>query len=359
MAIIHLDGFDQFSNITNSENIVGVLNSSGYEALNGSSSSIVFGEGTEIGTTGLRITQQDTYAVSYVERTVTATNLMVFGFAFKADARHRICTIDGVGNLNWNGRNVEFTTDINPVDGDDDPISSRPEPTWNPSSTSATGTAVPILNTWYYYEIAVDLAANEVRVYINGRLDMTASDFTTEATEYTLRFGWKYDLVNVPNVTQQFDDTYIVTGEGTRLNDVLGPIKVTTRFPTADVTTEWTPSDDEIPHWELVSQRPPRSDYFIQSNESGAIDLFSNQDEFEVDGTILAVGVVARALKTDIDDREIGLVLENNGVQSEVIDPDMETDYKYHYGFFAADPNGNDWTINSVLETNFGVTVRP
>lgn len=330
MSMIFLDGFDQFSNINVGSTVVQVLNASGYVAVGPSATSILVETGSQLNTYGLQITQTEGGAPASLTRTVPVSDKIVIGFAFRANARARILTIEGVTSMEWTDRNII-------VNGQ-------------------AGTAVPILNTWYYYELVLDKSTSEIKLYINGRLDLTVTGFSTTKTEYEITWGWK--LASGLNVVQRIDDLYILNGEGERLNRELGPIKIDTRFPTEDVVKEWNPSLGDL-HWELVSKRPPQADSYIQSNDSGARDMFRSSTPLNLQGSVLAVGLVVRARKTDIDDRAIGLAIQSGGQTREVIDTEMSTEFKYHYAFFDADPAGQEWTETTARDAHFGVVVRP
>lgn len=337
MSILHSDGFDQFTNLTGTT-VATSLQAAGYEVSTVGTGFITIGDGAWANSSGVQIRQQNNAALSNISRTYPKSAYFAVGFAFFATDRQRIVSIKDVVDLEWTGRNVIVK--------------------------GISGTAVPILNTWYYYEIEIDTAANELRLWINGYLDVTVPNFTipSNVADLKVQFGWSAEETGGFNVTQRFDDYYAVDGSGAApLNTRLTPIQINTRYPTEDVQKDWTPSVEGSDHWALVSKQPPEAASYIQSNESGALDLFKSSTPIAGSGTaVLAVGLVCRALKTDIDDRAIGLQIKNAaGANKEVLHSDMSTTYKYHYAFFDKDPSGTAWTKATAQEIQFGPVVRP
>jgi len=271
-----------------------------------------------------------------VSRTLTSNqSKVVIGFAHRATARGRIFSINNLLNLDW-------------------PAGIQ--------MLGANGASVPIRNTWYYYEIEIDKQANKVRLYVNDTLDITA-DLPAAGiamTDYVL--SWEAENGAVARI----DDLYLLDSDitgGSALTARLKPINVALRMPTTDVNVNWDASASG-PHWPLVAMLPPSTDSYVRSATSGEQDIYSSDTPLPAGaGTsaapIIAVGVMALAQKSDLDNRQLGLVVGAVGNQSEVIDTNLSTTPEYSFAVFEKAPGNVAWDANNVVSTPFGITVRP
>jgi hypothetical protein len=266
---------------------------------------------------------------------ITASSKVVFGFAHRSTARGRILTIKDVFDMDW-----PVGIEINDVNG----------------------VAVPARNVWYYYELEIDKVDKTVKLYINNVLDLTAP----LADSITTRTDFEVTWMSENGAVSRLDDIYVLdhtSPAGETLVERLGPISMSMRLPTADLLANWTTSSGTI-HWPLVSMLPPSTESFIRSSTSGAVDLFTSSDPLPpeagtVDAPIIAVGVMALAMKGDIDNRQIGLLMGDGANQMEVLDPVLSTVPEYSQGIFEKAPGGVDWDVTNITTTPFGVVVRP
>jgi hypothetical protein len=271
-----------------------------------------------------------------VSRTFSSTqSRVVIGFAHMATARGRIFSIKDLFDMDWPA-GIEI-------------LGTR-------------GASVPIRNTWYYYEIVIDKQANTLSLFVNDTADLSVALPAAAANMTDYVMSWEAENGAVGRV----DDLYIldsdVTG-GATLTNRLKPITIPVRMPTADVDVNWTGSVD-APHWSLVGLLPPSSASYVRSAVSGQQDLYSSNSPLPAGaGTaaapILAVGVIALAQKSDLDARQLGLVVGAPGNQKEVIDTTLSTTMEYSFAVFEKAPGDQAWTADSVVNTPFGIAVRP
>lgn len=271
-----------------------------------------------------------------VKRTFSSTqSRVVIGFAHQATARGRIFSIKDLFDMDWPA-GIEI-------------LGTR-------------GASVPIRNTWYYYEIVIDKQANTLSLFVNDTADLTVPLPAAAAAMTDYVMSWEAENGAVGRV----DDLYIldsdVTG-GATLTNRLKPIMIPVRMPSADVDVNWTGSNDG-PHWSQVGLLPPSSASYVRSAVSGQQDLYSSNAALPAGaGTaaapILAVGVIALAQKSDLDARQLGLVVGTPGNQKEVIDTTLSTTMEYSFAVFEKAPGDQAWTADSVLNTPFGIAVRP
>lgn len=271
-----------------------------------------------------------------MSRTFTSTsNKVVIGFAHRATARGRIFSIKDLLDMDWPA-GIQIL--------------------------GVAGASVPIRNTWYYYEIVIDKQANKVYLYVNDTLDITADLPAAGATMTSYTLTWEAEN----GATARIDDLYLVDSDitgGSTLTGRLKPISVALRLPTADVAANWDASDLG-PHFPLVGLLPPSTASYVRSAVSGEQDLYSSNTALPAGaGTasapIIAVGVVALAQKSDLDNRQLGLVVGAVGNQKEVIDTTLSTTPEYSYAVFETAPGDQPWTADNVQSTPFGIAVRP
>jgi hypothetical protein len=271
-----------------------------------------------------------------VSRTLTSVeSKVVIGFAHRATARGRIFAIKDLLNMDWPA-GIEIL--------------------------GVRGASVPIRNTWYYYEVEIDKQANKIRLYVNDTLDITADLPAAGMGMTTYTLTWEAENGAVARI----DDLYLLDSDitgGSTLTSRLKPISIPLRLPTADVSANWDASESG-PHWPLVGMLPPSTDSYVRSATSGEQDLYSSDTALPpgagtASAPIIAVGVIALAQKSDLDNRQLGLVVGAPGNQTEVIDTVLSTTMEYSVALFEKAPGDVAWDANNVVSTPFGITVRP
>ena len=312
-----MDGFEQFAGAAA---VPDVLKSAGY----GATGATAIGDARKVPGKALAID-------GMVSRIFTSSGQkVVLGFAYKANTkRSRIVTIKDVLTLNW-----------------DDHISIG----------SAVGAAIPLINLWYYYEIVINKTAMTIEVWINNELDLTTQ--LPQAAQFQQTYECSWGPAAQGDGTKMLDDLVFIDSTTGKYVDRIGPVAMTMRAPTEDVLQEFSPSTGSA-HYPLVAAVPPDDAKFIQWNQSGNMDTFRSSVAAPATG-ILAVGLTVRAKKSDIDGRQMGMLVgDGKGVFKEVVQTTMDTNNTYSYAVFEKAPNNSDWTTNTVQTTPFGVAVRP
>lgn len=312
-----MDGFEPFAGAAQA---VDVLKSAGYTA----TGSVTIGDGRKVPGKALAID-------GTVGRIFTsAAQKVVLAFAYKANTkRSQIVAIKDVLTLKW-----------------DDKISIG----------SAVGAAIPLINLWYYYEIVINKTAMTIEVWINNELDLTTQ--LPQAAQFQQTYECTWGPTAQGDGTKMLDDLVFIDSAPGKYVDRVGPVAMTMRAPTEDVIQEFSPSTGSA-HYPLVAAVPPDDAKFIQSNQSGNMDTFRSSVVAPATG-ILAVGLTVRAKKSDIDGRQMGMLVgDGKGVFKEVVQTTMETTNTYSYAVFEKAPNDSDWNTNTVQTTPFGVAVRP
>ncbi|QJI52250.1 hypothetical protein [Cronobacter phage JC01] len=324
--LIFMDGFEQLRDTVASGSpspLLTVLNASGYTA-----SGNITVDPARVQTSRC-LTLVDT---ATLKRTFTSTQgKVVIGFAYKGGTRTDITNITNVGALQWDATTGKL------------------------KMANGTGTATVLLDTWYYYEIVIDKANQLLQVFVNNGKDIEVGLPASAQNLSTFECLWAGAAADNKGV----DDLYFVDSATGRYVDRMGPIAITARLPTQDVDKEWSPSSG-TDHWDLVNNMPPVDDQYVQSNTSGATDTYLSNVGLPQGAAILAVGITALNKKSDIDARQLGLVIGRKGqTQKEKVDTQLSTSPKYSYAVFETAPDNTAWTDESVTSVPFGVVVRP
>lgn len=334
------DGYDHYAEIgVKGTALQGYLEAAGYVVRNASDTTFSVVEGRRTGARALKFTVAASSSVnaSLSWGFTTTASSVVFGFAMKAGlSRMRIARIENIVDIEWDTTTGKIRVGeelgVNPL----------------------------ILNAWYYFEIEIDKTANTVKVYANNELQLTVTPSSAPTTMYTIVWG---QTGTAPNAGEQtLDDFYVIDGSGSRNNARLTPVEVTSRMPTADVSTQWdvVNASSSTPHYQIVSQLSPggESKPYLQSNTAGATDMYRSNVTLPNNNQIFAVSVIAYARKGDLDDRKLGLVVNTEGGTPTEIQVPLTESYKYYQASFEQAPGGSDWNQNNVESLQFGIITR-
>lgn len=322
-----LDGFDQLRSM-DGQVMTDILNNSGY-AITGTVKLAPARDNTQL---ALQIGDATADAVAVKRTFSSSATKVVLGFAYCAEkVRSDIATVKNLGTLGWN-----------PTDG-------------HLSFAGGTGTATILLNLWYYFEIVLDKTAGTVQLWVNNGKDIEVAMPNTAQFLALYETTWASD----PADKKFLDDLYFLDSDPSAHTDRLGPLSIASRLPTSDVDQEWTPATG-TDHYALVDNEPPKDTDFLQSNTSGATDTFLSNVGLPAGAQIIAVGVTVLNRKSDIDARQLGMVVGRKGQkQLEVVDKALTLTPKYSYAVFETAPDGSAWNDEKATSVPFGVVVRP
>lgn len=321
--LIHMDGFEQFSNMSLTQ-VNDELPAAGYTV----TGTVAINNGRTSDTQAVVLGTSN--AAGSIKRSFLSTApLTVIGFAYMAEtAREDIVSIANGFKLEW--------PDKIQING-------------------AKGTVVPVLGVWYYYELVIDKEQNQIQVYINNVLDLSVPLPAAMTGLTTFDCTWAAPAKSV----KRLDDLFVLNnGSGGAPVNRVGPQAITMRLPTIDFVKEWSPATGDD-HFAMVDNLPPSETEFIKSSVSGAQDLFKAGATVGT-GDITAVGVVVRARKNDIDARQMGVAIGPKGsTQKENLITNLDVEPKYFYSFFPTAPGNVAWDNTNLQDTPFGVIVRP
>lgn len=343
--LLYIDGFDHYAAVGVTGTVLQkYLEAANYTVRNASPTTFSIVDGRITGQRALKFSVPASTgtvpSLSWGYAPAVGATKIVFGFAIKATgARMRVCRIEGgVLDLDWD------TT------------------TGKLKIGTTLGAAVLILNAWYFIEVVMDTSSNTISIYANDELQMTVPMTTAPTSPVTIT--WGQTATQSATGEQTIDDLYVLdNAAGTRI-DRLGPCSVNTRFPTADITTQWTivpngASPAPTDHYAVAAQLSALESNkpYLQSNINGNTDEFRSNAVLPNSNTIYGVGLVALARKGDLDDRKLGLKLTVSSVSDEKQITLIEAN-KYVQSTYETPPGGGSWTQNAVETATFGIVTR-
>lgn len=335
------DGFDHYApDGTKGATVEQYLTRNGYTIRNATDATFAVAPGRRAGAHALQFTvaRNSSTNASLSWGFTFANNYACFGFALKASgSRMRICRIENVVDIDWDVATGKI-------------------------SVGGQLGAVPlILNAWYYFEVECDFAAKTVKIWANNELQLTVSiaSVTTPALA-TIVWG---QVGTAPDAgVQLIDDFYAIDGAGTVNNARLNPVEITSRAPSADITTEWevVGADAGSAHYPIVAQLEPlkAGAPYLQSNTAGATDLYRTNTALPTANKIFAVSLVAFSRKGDVDDRKLGLLIQPEGGAVSETQVPLTENFAYYQAAFEKVPGGEDWNKGNVEALQFGIRTR-
>lgn len=324
--MLHLDGFEQYANETNTLN---ALVRAGYGA-SGTWASVAGRGRTSRAISALRST---------VSRLVPWTNdRFTLGFAHSFSARGSVAMLK-IGD-------ADLTFWFNPDTG-------------LPNLNDVIGGALPTKDRFYFYEIEVERSTGNCTLYINGRADCTFSFGVgmLPAQELTVTLGWRdpaeyrvgVDPVPADTGVKTYDDLYL------RSDARLGAVMITTRFPTFDVKTEWFKAGTEPSHSATVAKHPPDPlDTYIASDTIGKEDVFRSDEALQNTNPVIATGLLVMARKSATLNAKLGVSMGGSITQRGAALA-VESDWRLYFSCYERVESD---TIDGIQNSDFGVKVE-
>ena len=227
------------------------------------------------------------------------------------------------------------------------------------------GTSDPGILTllaWHYVEVKVTISntVGSVEVHVGGsqKYLLTGADtqYSANATVGAVRV-----LNNYGNPGLYVDDFYICDTTGTKNNDFLGDIKITTLYPTSDGnSSDFTPSTG-TDHYALVDEPQLLTDSdYNESDTIGHKDLygmttFSGTSEiFGVQVTAAVINPESSAITAGAVSRSGGTPTDNDGSGHSV----TQTMKAMSHIFEQEPTDAVDWTSAKINSAEFGYKIQ-
>lgn len=220
-------------------------------------------------------------------------------------------------------------------------------------ATSATG--VVLVNTWQYWEIAVQVADSGGRLVINVD-GVNVVDFTgdtrnggSDTTVRTLRWGR-------PNLGQaDMSDVVVSTGL-----TMLGPATVWLSLPNGAGNTTGLSRNTGSTNWEAVDETTPDGDTtYVFSDVEGTFDLYTLSDLPSGTWDVLAVQTTLNAKTDDGGVKFLRPVIRSGGSNATGASKVLASSYASYSEVFETNPvTTNPWTEAEVDALEVGPEVR-
>jgi hypothetical protein len=159
----------------------------------------------------------------------------------------------------------------------------------------ASKTLVP--STWYYIEYNIDCSIVDdegaVEIRINGEIVLSAPGAgggTVMSLNAITAINIQGQKTEGDYRREAIDDLYIAD-ELT----FLGPLKVETLRPSADVVTDWDPAGT---HFDILNQTPVNAANYISSNTANASDLYDFDD---LPSTVVSIQGIQIEVQAQLD----------------------------------------------------------
>lgn len=223
----------------------------------------------------------------------------------------------------------------------------------------ATTTRSLQLDTWYYFEVKIQLGGNPVNTTaefrVNGEVWMSGTGNTNYNTANLLFGGMTasngHGWGSSGNGGVIIDDLYINDGNGTKNNDYMGDVKIGCIYPRQDGTIQWSGTGAGN-QFLLVNEHVPDDDVsYIYTDTLAQTDDFYFDMVSSFTGVITGVQFDVYARKDDEGYRAIQALAASTGIGNTIY---LNDSYVY-YTFPLDDSFGTDWTPNIINVTKFGV----
>lgn len=217
-------------------------------------------------------------------------------------------------------------------------------------------------NDWHYYELKATQinsggGVGNVVLRMDGEIVATVTNVPFDTSNFA-----DFNRVEVGNVssftTWYFDDFYVCDDSTSFNNDFLGEIKIETRLPNANGTTNnFTPSAGS--NFQNVDENPSTDDTDYNSSATlNHIDLFTYPNFSSTVRTIFGVQVNMYARKTDASSRDVASHTKSSSTSVDGTSQPVTQTYKFYNQILQTDPNTSAaWTETNLEAAEFGYKV--
>ena len=336
MALLWLDGFEQY------ENIADILDA--YVSSVTASTTIETGRNTGAGNN--KAMQLGFNTTNMQKRLGETTSTVVVGFAFQGVG---LTTLDIMRLYNSSTEMIVLRQSGGEIYID------------RGSTNLGNTTGANILGgNWYYIELKVFIhdSTGTVQVWVDGvsRLSLTSQD-TKNGTPNTITSLW----LGGYSGDHLYDDLYVLDDSGTDATDVLGDCRVETVFPDADgATNNFTAVGTGTTNADRVDDgsTPDDDTTYVHSSTATNKDLYGFAALAGDIDTVYAVGVALRVRKTEAGFRTIATVARSNVTEVDGSDHGLGVSWRYANEIYENDPDGGGaWDEAAVNAAQFGIKI--
>lgn len=339
MAIIWMEGFDNYGTTGSSTTVVGNNLALKYPTTGGTGHTLVTGRQG-----GLAYTAGggDYITTPFFVPDTT----MIIGMALRKNGSGAtnpiLFVLDGLGNeqqrIYWNGANQL--------------IVAR-----NAGGTTLLTGATPFINnTWYYVEIKIvcDASAGSVQIKLNGVNDGTVTGIQTRTQSNN---NIQCVQFNAGSFSHYKDDIYILNSDSSGPNTFLGDVQIVSITPSgAGTHTDFTPSAGA--NYQNVDDVAYDDDTtYNETSVTGNIDTYAMSD-ISLSGAIKGVQFNWVSRKTTAGTRLEAPVIRTNSTDTVGSDVSETDTYTNKFAIYQKNPvTSADFTQSELNAAEFGIKV--
>jgi hypothetical protein len=231
--------------------------------------------------------------------------------------------------------------------------------------TSGLSTNTLSINTWYYVEwmmtIAASISANTCQVNVNGTqwINVATGQNTKNSANATVNMICLMDQsITSPGINSyDFDDLYICDGQGSVNNTFLGDSRVECRFPASNGSnTSWTVNGTTIGYAAVNDPTPNGDSNFISSSTLNQISTFNIPALSASPSSIAGVQIGYSGRKSDAGTRTVADVVKSSSTTNVGTSNNLPGSYVYNLHVLENDPaTSAAWLTAAVNAVEIGV----
>lgn len=333
MAILHLDGFDTYTSLSQEYTVTG---------------SPAIGAFGRNGTSGVRSGN----GIEQFSKTIPATGTVIVGFGFRVDTPSSgnnvpICQLMDSASIQVDLR----LTSTNQI------LFTR-----NGTQIGSTSSNSFTEDVYYFVELKVLISntVGTIECRVNGTstgwVPSTGSLDTQTSANSTVNAVKLGASASSNACTVSNDDYRIFDTTGTANNDFGGDMRIEEHVPNADGSpVDWTASSGN--DYQTVDDNPPNDDTdYISSSTAAQRSVFTFPNLTTSAGTVAAVVVKLRHRKDDASSRNIAARVESGASALTGSNISCADNYSYARTVYETDPNtAAAWTIANINSAECGV----
>lgn len=299
--MLHIEGFEQFNN---EDPITNALERSGY---------VVDGLWTSVAGRG-RFSRALSGAGCAIKRIIPWTQQhFTVGFAHKFAGRGSVCW------LKIGAKDITLSFD---------------RVTGLPLLGTTIGGAIPTINRYYYIELHVDRNSGAIELWINGKYDsMHITDSISAVDNVEVNFGYRDPAQYLPPESLPATDTAVKSYDDfyAREQPPVGPVMITTRFPTHDIAAVWQKAGEAGTHAGTVGTTPAAPlDRYLATDQYDQSDIFTSSQAMSNAHPVIATGIIALTRRSPAFPAALNVAVD--GLGSAVLP--VDGNWVMQYGIF-------------------------
>lgn len=345
MSLVFFDGFDHYS----------TLSHKGWTVTAGGTTGIT-ASAVRYGLNGFRCESGSGNSRGMFRLLDTGDDEIIFGFALRLASSPTSGRWVARAGANGIGNHIGIA------------IAAGPVLRVDYQTSTASGTTVLSLSTWYYVEVRLKVhdTAGEVEVRLNGSVEINVSGIDTKSGAGTVAdyvgLGHLGGSTSGSSQLLDFDDFYLILKDGSGAVDFLGDVRAAALLPDGNGNSQQFVGQDgnSTDNYLNADETAPDGDTtYNESSTTGHKDLHTHANLPTAASAVHGVQQMIYARKTDVGARTGRMVVRSNGTDYEGSDLTMLDTYQYFRQMRTVDPDTSAaWTASAVDAIESGSKVQ-